>query len=49
MIKITEQSRNAFYNKECLNSLDGVNIVQRNFVWFINGVEWDGELININL
>jgi hypothetical protein len=33
--------------KERLNGLDGVNIVQKNFVWYLNGKEWDGSLIDI--
>ena len=34
--------------KERLNALPNVNIVQRNFVWYLNGKEWDGEKIDIN-
>lgn len=26
--------------KERLNGLDGVHIHQKNFVWYLNGVEW---------
>ena len=33
--------------KERLNALNGVNIVQKNFVWYLNGKEWDGELTEI--
>ena len=33
--------------KERLNALEGVNIQQKNFVWFLNGKEWDGNSINI--
>ena len=33
--------------KERLNALNGVNIQQKNFIWFLNGKEWDGELITI--
>ena len=33
--------------KERLNGLDGVNIHQSNFVWYLNGKEWNGELIEI--
>ncbi len=38
-----------FYNttKERLNGLPNVNIYQKNFEWFLNGKEWDGNLINI--
>ena len=34
--------------KERLNCLPNVNIYQRNFKWFLNGKEWDGQKININ-
>ena len=34
--------------KERLNALEGVNIQQKNFVWYLNGNEWDGELTEIN-
>ena len=33
--------------KERLNALPGVSIEQKNFKWYLNGKEWDGELINI--
>tara|TARA_R110002072_G_scaffold59878_1_gene152170 strand:+ start:306 stop:599 length:294 start_codon:yes stop_codon:yes gene_type:complete len=33
--------------KERLNALPNVNIQQKNFVWFLNGVEWDGNKIDI--
>jgi hypothetical protein len=33
--------------KERLNALKGVNIVQRNFVWYLNGDEWNGKLTDI--
>jgi len=33
--------------KERLNGLNGVNIVQRNFEWFLNGEWWTGEKILI--
>lgn len=33
--------------KERLNALQGVNIVQKNFVWYLNGKEWNGELTDI--
>lgn len=28
--------------KERLNALPGVHIVQRNYHWYLNGVDWDG-------
>jgi len=34
--------------KERLNGLEGVNIQQKNFVWYLNGNEWNGQLIDIN-
>ena len=34
--------------KERLNALKGVNIYQKNFKWYLNGVEWDGNKIDIN-
>ena len=34
--------------KERLNALPNVNIVQKNWIWYLNGKEWDGELIDIN-
>ena len=33
--------------KERLNALPNVNIQQKNFVWFLNGNEWDGNKIDI--
>lgn len=33
--------------KERLNGLPNVKIVQRNFVWYLNGKEWDGKLTEI--
>ena len=33
--------------KERLNALPNVSIQQKNFVWFLNGKEWDGKNINI--
>ena len=28
-----------------LNAIPGVNLVQRNFIWYLNGKEWDGVAI----
>lgn len=33
--------------KERLNGLPNVNIHQKNFQWFLNGEEWDGEYIKV--
>lgn len=34
--------------KERLNGIRGVNIVQKNFKWYINGEEWGGEWKKVN-
>lgn len=34
--------------KERLNALPNVNIQQKSFKWFLNGEEWNGQLIDIN-
>ena len=34
--------------KERLNALEGVNIYQKSFKWFLNGKEWDGSKTDIN-
>lgn len=34
--------------KERLNALKGVTIQQKNFVWYLNGKEWNGELTDID-
>tara|TARA_Y100000816_G_C25878491_1_gene458348 strand:+ start:406 stop:708 length:303 start_codon:yes stop_codon:yes gene_type:complete len=33
--------------KERLNGLPHVNIIQRNFQWYLNGEAWDGKKINV--
>jgi hypothetical protein len=33
--------------KERLNALPNVNICQRSGVWYLNGEEWNGELIDV--
>ena len=35
--------------KERLNAIPGVSIKQNNFNWYLNGSEWNGELIDVNL
>jgi hypothetical protein len=35
--------------KERLNAIPGVSIQQKNFNWYLNGSEWDGKLIDVNL
>mgnify|MGYP003109534383 FL=1 len=34
--------------KERLNALPNVYIQQKNYVWYLNGKEWNGELTDIN-
>jgi hypothetical protein len=34
--------------KERLNGLPNVKISQKNFVWYLNGKEWNGNLIDIS-
>ena len=34
--------------KERLNALPNVHITQKNWVWYLNGKEWNGKLIDIN-
>jgi hypothetical protein len=33
--------------KERLNALNGVSISQKNFVWYLNGKQWDGRQTTI--
>jgi len=33
--------------KERLNALKGVNINQKNWVWYLNGKKWDGKITDI--
>jgi hypothetical protein len=46
---LTITNRGWFTNttKERLNALPNVHIYQRNFQWYLNGKEWNGELIDI--
>jgi hypothetical protein len=34
--------------KERLNALPNVSIHQKNFKWYLNGKEWNGELTKVN-
>jgi hypothetical protein len=34
--------------KERLNALPNVHIQQKNYIWYLNGKEWNGDLIDIN-
>ena len=46
-LSITNCGWNSATTKERLNAIPNVNIVQKKGVWFLNDVEWDGELIDI--
>jgi hypothetical protein len=46
-IYITNAGWNSNTTKERLNAISDVNIVQRNFVWYLNGREWDGSWIKV--
>tara|TARA_R110000823_G_scaffold295240_1_gene414280 strand:- start:266 stop:568 length:303 start_codon:yes stop_codon:yes gene_type:complete len=35
--------------KERLNALPNVYIQQKDFKWYLNGIQWDGNLTNIKL
>lgn len=35
--------------KERLNGFSSINIVQKNYVWFLNGELWDGSKIKVNI
>lgn len=47
-LQITNCGWESNTTKERLNALPGVSINQRNFVWYLNGEEWDGSLKEIN-
>ena len=44
---ITNAGWNSNTTKERLNGLIGVRIHQSNWTWYLNGVAWDGEWINV--
>lgn len=47
-LKITNCGWFSNTTKERLNALPNVHIQQKNWNWYLNGKEWDGELISIN-
>lgn len=47
-LSITNAGWSSNTTKERLNALPGVSIQQKNWTWYLNGKEWDGELIDIN-
>ena len=47
-ISITTCGWQTTTTKERLNGIEGVNIVQRDFQWYLNGVVWDGSPVFIS-
>lgn len=45
---ITNAGWSSNVTKERLNGLPGVSINQKNFVWFLNGKQWNGEWIKVS-
>lgn len=33
--------------KERLNGIDGVHVTQKDYQWYLNGKEWNGEWVNV--
>jgi hypothetical protein len=48
VMKITNAGWDSNTTKERLNGLPNVNINQKNFVWYLNGEEWNGSWKQIN-
>jgi len=46
-LSITNCGYETATTKERLNGIEGVNIKQIRGTWFLNGVEWDGNLIDV--
>lgn len=46
-LMITDAGWQTNTTKERLNGLPNVNIHQKNFVWYLNGEEWNGNLTQI--
>lgn len=44
---ITNAGWKSNVTKERLNAIEGVSINQKNFNWYLNGMNWDGELTEI--
>jgi hypothetical protein len=46
---LTITNRGWFTNttKERLNAIPGVRIHQKNWQWYLNGEQWDGQLIDV--
>lgn len=48
-ISITNAGWQSNTTKERLNAIQGVRIIQKNFVWYLNGKEWNGEKIKVGI
>ena len=48
-LSITNCGWDTATTKERLNAICGVNIQQIKGIWYLNGKQWDGEYIDINL
>jgi hypothetical protein len=46
-LSITNCGWESSTTKERLNGIEGVRIHQRKGQWYLNGKEWNGELINV--
>ncbi len=46
-INITTAGWKSATTKERLNALEGVNIIQRAGIWYLNGQEWGGEWVTV--
>ena len=46
-LMITDAGWQSNTTKERLNGLPNVNIHQKNFVWYLNGEEWNGRLTEV--
>lgn len=46
-IHITSAGWRTNTTKERLNAIPGVSISQKKGVWYLNGIQWDGSLIEI--
>jgi hypothetical protein len=44
---ITSAGWQTLTTRERLNGLPNVNIIQKNFQWYLNGEAWDGEIIEV--
>lgn len=46
-LSITNAGWQSNTTKERLNGIPGVNIYQKDYVWYLNGQVWDGEMKDI--